>query len=44
MTTEKLKATDTVSSGLTCNNKTGEDAKATGVFEIKWQPKVGSPV
>jgi len=31
MTTEKLKATDTVSSGLTCNPKAGEDAQATGI-------------
>jgi len=42
MTTEKLKATDTVSSGLTCNTKTGEDAKATGVFEIKCHDKDGN--
>jgi len=42
MTTEKLKATDTVSSGLTCNTKTGEDAKATGLFEIKCHDKDGN--
>ena len=42
MTTEKLKATDTVTSGLTCNTKTGEDAKATGVFEIKCHDKDGN--
>jgi hypothetical protein len=42
MTTEKLKATDHVSSGLTCNLKTGEDAKATGVFEIKCYDKDGN--
>jgi hypothetical protein len=42
MTTEKLKATDHVSSGLTCNLKTGEDAKATGVFEIKCHDKDGN--
>jgi hypothetical protein len=42
MTTEKLKATDTVSSGLTCNTKSGEDAKATGVFEIKCHDKDGN--
>ena len=42
MTTEKLKATDTVSSGLTCNTKAGEDAKATGVFEIKCHDKDGN--
>jgi len=42
MTTEKLKATDTVSSGLTCNTKAGEDAKATGLFEIKCYDKDGN--
>ena len=42
MTTEKLKATDTVSSGLTCNIKAGEDAKATGLFEIKCHDKDGN--
>jgi len=42
MTTEKLTATDHVSSGLTCNLKTGEDAKATGLFEIKCHDKDGN--
>jgi len=42
MTTEKLKATDHVSSGLTCNLKAGEEAKATGVFEIKCHDKDGN--
>ena len=42
MATEKLKATDTVSSGLTCNLKAGEDAKATGLFEIKCHDKDGN--
>jgi len=42
MTTEKLKATDTVSSGLTCNTKASEDAKATGLFEIKCHDKDGN--
>ena len=42
MTTEKTKATDTVSSGMTCNTKTGEDAKATGLFEIKCHDKDGN--
>ena len=42
MTTEKLKATDTVSSGLTCNPKTGEAAQATGLFEIKCHDKDGN--
>lgn len=41
MTIEKTKATDTVSSGLTCNTKAGEDAKATGQFEIKCHDKDG---
>jgi len=42
MTTEKLKATDTVSSGLTCNPKANEDAQATGMFEIKCHDKDGN--
>jgi len=42
MTTEKLTATDHVSSGLTCNLKAGEDAKATGLFEIKCHDKDGN--
>jgi len=42
MTIEKLKATDVVSSGLTCNTKAGEDAKATGLFEIKCHDKDGN--
>ena len=42
MTTEKIKATDTVSSGLTCNPKAGEDAQATGLFEIKCHDKDGN--
>ena len=42
MTIEKTKATDTVFSGLTCNTKAGEDAKATGVFEIKCHDKDGN--
>ena len=42
MTIEKTKATDTVSSGLTCNTKAGEDAKATGLFEIKCHDKNGN--
>jgi hypothetical protein len=41
MTIEKTKATDVVSSGLTCNTKAGEDAKATGLFEIKCHDKDG---
>jgi len=42
MTTEKLTATDHVFSGLTCNLKTGEEAKATGLFEIKCHDKDGN--
>jgi hypothetical protein len=42
MTIEKTKATDVVSSGLTCNTKAGEDAKATGLFEIKCHDKDGN--
>ena len=42
MTTEKLKATDTVTSGLTCNTKASDDAKATGLFEIKCHDKDGN--
>ena len=42
MTTEKLKATDTVSSGLTCNTKAGEAAQATGVFNIICRDKDGN--
>jgi hypothetical protein len=42
MTTEKLTANDHVSSGLTCNLKAGEEAKATGVFEIKCHDKDGN--
>jgi hypothetical protein len=42
MTIEKTKATDVVSGGLSCNTKTGEDAKATGLFEIKCHDKDGN--
>ena len=42
MTIEKLKATDIVSSGLTANLQTGEDAKATGVFQIDCHDKDGN--
>jgi hypothetical protein len=42
MTTEKLTATDHVSSGLTCNLKASEEAKATGLFEIKCHDKDGN--
>ena len=42
MTIEKTKATDVVSSGLTCNTKAGEGAKATGLFEIQCHDKDGN--
>ena len=42
MTIEKTKATDTVSSGLTCNTKAGEAAQATGVFNIICRDKDGN--
>jgi len=42
MTTENLTATDIVSSGLSCNLKSGEEAKATGLFEIKCHDKDGN--
>jgi len=42
MTTEKLKATDIVSSGLTCNLKAGEVAQATGVYHIECHDKDGN--
>ena len=42
MTTEKLTATDQIFSGLTCNIKAGEEAKATGLFEIKCHDKDGN--
>ena len=42
MTIEKTKATDTVTSGLTCNTKTGEDAKATGVYHVECRDKDGN--
>ena len=42
MTTEKLKATDIITSGLTCNTKAGEAAQATGVYHIKCHDKDGN--
>ena len=42
MTTEKLKATDTVSSGLTCNTKAGEAAQATGIYHVECRDKDGN--
>ena len=42
MTIEKTKATDVVSSGLTCNTKAGEASQATGVFNIICRDKDGN--
>ena len=42
MTIEKLKATDVVSSGLTCNTKAGEAAQATGVYHVQCHDKNGN--
>jgi len=42
MTIEKTKATDVVSSGLTCNTKAGENAQATGVYHIECRDKDGN--
>jgi len=42
MTIEKTKATDVVSSGLTCGTKTGEAAQATGVYHIECRDKDGN--
>ena len=42
MTTEKLKATDIITSGLTCNTKAGEAAQATGVYHIECHDKDGN--
>ena len=42
MTIENTKATDVVSSGLTCNTKAGEAAQATGVFNIICRDKDGN--
>jgi hypothetical protein len=42
MTIEKIKATDVVSSGLTCNTKTGEVAQATGVYHVECRDKDGN--
>lgn len=42
MTIEKTKATDIVSSGLTCNTKAGENAQATGVYHVECRDKDGN--
>ena len=42
MTTEKLKVTDHISSGLIAGTKSGEEAKATGVYHIECHDKDGN--
>ena len=42
MTIEKLKATDVVSSGLSCNTKAGEAAQATGIYYVECRDKDGN--
>jgi hypothetical protein len=42
MTIEKLKATDVVSSGLTCNTKAGEAAQASGKYYVECHDKDGN--
>jgi hypothetical protein len=42
MTTEKLKATDHVSSGFIAGTKSGEEAKATGVYHVECRDKDGN--
>jgi hypothetical protein len=42
MTIEKTKATDVVSSGLTCNTKAGEAAQASGVYHVQCHDKDGN--
>ena len=42
MITEKLKAVDVVSGGLTCSPKAGETAQATGVYYVECHDKDGN--
>lgn len=42
MTIQKTKATDVVSSGLTCNTKAGEAAQAAGVYHVECRDKDGN--
>jgi hypothetical protein len=42
MTTEKLKASDIVSGGLTCRPNSGEAAQATGVYNVVCRDKDGN--
>ena len=41
MTTEKLKVTDHISSGLIAGTQSGEHAKATGVYYVECHDKDG---
>ena len=42
MTTEKIKAVDIVSGGLTCRPNAGEEAQATGVYSVVCRDKDGN--
>jgi len=42
MTIEKTKATDVVSSGMTCNTKAAEAAQAAGVYHVQCHDKDGN--
>ena len=42
MTIEKIKATDVITSGLTCNTKAGETAQATGKYHVECHDKDGN--
>jgi len=42
MTTEKLKVTDQMSSGLIAGTQSGEQAKATGVYHVECRDKDGN--
>ena len=42
MTTEKLKVTDHISSGLIAGTQSGEQAKATGVYHVECRDKDGN--
>jgi len=42
MTTEKLKVTDQMSSGLIAGTQSGEQAKATGVYHVECHDKDGN--
>ena len=42
MTIEKTKATDVITSGLTCNTKAGETAQATGKYHVECRDRDGN--